>query len=346
MLTFFVLTFMTIAVVLFERSVASRKTYGKPGNHFDGKRFFNPDMPRRVDDESERRSVWVWMFTRPRSSWTHTPVTPVRPLERVHEGIQVTYVNHATVLLQFNGLNVITDPVWSYRASPFPFMGPARYADPGVTLDDLPPIDIVLLSHNHYDHMDLATLRHIAQKDKPRIYTGLGNTAYLARKGIEGAIEMDWWDTRSDGAMLITAVPAQHFSARSVTDRNYTLWCGFVLEVGSDRLYFAGDTGFGPFVERIAAKFGSFTLGLIPIGAYDPAWMMRPVHTNPDEALRMHDMLNIRTSVGIHHGTFRLTDEPQREPRERIERERRERDFRVLENGGTVLLKARSSESS
>ena len=191
--------------------------------------------------------------------------------------------------------------------------------------------------------MDRATLRSIARAHKPRIYTGLGNAAYLGRKGIKGAREMDWWDETTDGELRITAVPAQHFSARSVTDRNYTLWCGFVLEVRGERVYFAGDTGFGPFADDIAQRFDSFTLGLIPIGAYDPAWMMRPVHADPDEALRMHDILRIRTSIGIHHGTFRLTDEPQSEPRERIERDRGPRDFRVLDNGGAVLIKANIS---
>lgn len=344
MLDIFVLLFMIFLVVLYERSVASRKTQRAHSDHFDGVHFFNPAMPPRRDEGSKNRSVWVWLFTRSRGEWKKTPVTPSKPPERVHEGLLVTYINHATVLVQVAGLNIVTDPVWSERASPFPFMGPIRYADPGVRFEDLPPVDIVLLSHNHYDHMDLATLRKICAAWSPRIYTGVGNSAYLARKGIGGVHDLDWWDRTTDGDIHIVATPAQHFSSRSLTDRNYTLWCGFVLETPVGNLYFAGDTGFGPFVHDIAAKYPSFVFGLIPIGAYNPAWMMRPVHTDPTEALRMHDILNIETSVGIHHGTFRLTDEPQSEPKERIERDRGARDFRALENGGTVLMKARTSE--
>ncbi len=340
MLTFFAVVFMMILLVLFERSTASRAIRNDPNDHFDGRRFFNPDMPPRRDEGPKNRSVWVWLFTRSRGVWTTTSVSQSKPPERVHDGILVTFVNHATVLVQVGGVNIITDPVWAYRASPLPLLGPARYADPGVRFEDLPPIDIVLLSHNHYDHMDLATLRRTRRAWKPALCTGLGNAAYLARKGIPGARDMDWNDTVDVHGITITAVQAQHFSARSVTDRNYTLWCGFVLETKAGRIYFAGDTGHGPFIERIRARFGRFDLGLIPIGAYNPAWMMRPVHTDPDEALAMHDALNIETSVGIHHGTFRLTDEPQHEPRERIERDRGSRDFRVLSNGGTVLIKA------
>lgn len=338
MLTFFALLFMIVTLAVFERSVASRAHSYPVSDHFNGRRFFNPRMPKRTDERSEARSVAVWLFTRPRSNWQKRTVPTSKPPERVREGIRITYVNHATALVQFQGINIITDPVWSPRASPIPHVGPKRYVNPGIELNDLPPIDIVLLSHNHYDHMDLAALRAIARAHTPRIYTGVGNAAYLARKGIKGAADLDWWESRNDGTIKITAVPAQHFSARSVTDRNFTLWCGFVIEAASARMYFAGDTGFGPFVDDIAHAFGSFDLGLIPIGAYDPAWMMRPVHTDPEEALRMHDILNIRTSVAIHHGTFRLTDEPQDEPRERIERARGARDFRVLENGAAVLL--------
>jgi L-ascorbate metabolism protein UlaG (beta-lactamase superfamily) len=317
-----------------------------PSDHFDGVRFFNPVMPSRTDEGQKQRSVWVWLVTRSRGTWKNVSVTPSRPPERVHEGVLVTYINHATVLLQFSGLNIVTDPVWSYRASPFSFMGPIRYADPGVRFEDMPPIDIVLLSHNHYDHMDLATLRRIAATWNPRIYTGLGNGTYLARKGIPGAHEMDWWDVTDHAGIRVRAVPAQHFSARSVSDRNFTLWCGFVLETALGNIYFAGDTGYGPFISDIVKRYDSFICALIPIGAYEPTWMMRPMHTDPHEALLMHEALHIQTSIGIHHGTFRLTDEPQYEPKARIERERGVRDFRAVENGATVLIKGRVSKNS
>jgi N-acyl-phosphatidylethanolamine-hydrolysing phospholipase D len=157
---------------------------------------------------------------------------------------------------------------------------------------------------------------------------------------------MDWWDVTDHAGIRVRAVPAQHFSARSVSDRNFTLWCGFVLETALGNIYFAGDTGYGPFISDIVKRYDSFICALIPIGAYEPTWMMRPMHTDPHEALLMHEALHIQTSIGIHHGTFRLTDEPQYEPKARIERERGVRDFRAVENGATVLIKGRVSKNS
>ncbi len=340
MLTFFAFLFMIVLLVLYERSVASRISVRAPSDHFDGNRFFNPNMPPRPAREKEQqKSVWVWLFTRSRGAWKRKQVTPSVPPESVHDGIRITYINHATVLIQCAGINVITDPVWSYRASPFPFLGPVRYADPGVRMEDLPKIDIVLLSHNHYDHMDLVSLRAIARKWSPQIYTGLGNAAYLARKGVPDAHEMDWWDSAASGPFTITATPAQHFSARALSDRNATLWCGFMLETPLGAVYFAGDTGYGSFIDEIGKRFPKVHVALLPIGAYDPAWMMQPVHANPHEAIRMFDIVGAEHAIGIHFGTFRLTDEPQDEPPQLLERHRGERDFRALENGVTVLMK-------
>lgn len=341
MLTFLVLVFMMVLVVIFERTVASRFHAHPLSNHFDGRRFFNPVIESAGalrPSERKSMSVWLWLLARDRGAWSVRDVVTSKPPERVNDGILVTYINHATVLIQCAGVNILTDPVWSRRASPFSFMGPVRYAAPGVLMDDLPPIDIVLISHNHYDHMDIASLRTIVMKWKPTIVTGLGNAHYLARKGITVAHELDWWERATVSDMKITATPAQHFSARSVSDRNATLWCGFVVESPAGTIYFAGDTGFGLFVHDIAVRFPSVDLALLPIGAYEPAWMMQPVHTNPDEALRMHDILKSKHSLGIHHGTFRLTDEPQDEPRERIEALRADRDFRALANGGMLQI--------
>lgn len=338
MLTIFAIGFMIVFGGFFERSIRSHRFNGNVSDHFDGDRFFNTPPTTGRHPDRNNQSVWKWMLTRSRGEWKKVSVIPVVPAQRVHDGVVVTYINHATILIQCDGVNIITDPVFSYRASPLPFLGPARYADPGVRLKDLPPIDIVLLSHNHYDHMDLASLRVIHRAHKPRIYTGLGNAAYLSRKGIPGAHEMDWWDTATDGALSISAVPARHFSARSIGDRNHTLWCGFVVQTKKGNIYFSGDTGYGDFVHSIAERFAPFSLALIPIGAYDPAWMMQAVHTNPEEAIQMHDILRSAHSIGIHHGTFRLTDEPQEEPKERLEAGRGERSFSVLQNGGSVSI--------
>ncbi len=346
MLTFFGIGFMIVLLVIFERSIASRIFSGEKSDHFNGTHFFNAPSSRARSPRPLNASIWKWMLSRRRGAWNTKAVEPIVPAERVHDGIAVTYINHATVLIQCYGVNIITDPVFSYRVSPLPFIGPARYAAPGVHMKDLPPIDIVLLSHNHYDHMDIASLRELQRVHTPRIYTGLGNRAYLARHGIPGAYEMDWWQEYTHAPFIITAVPARHFSARSVSDRNHTLWCGFVVQTPGGALYFAGDTGYGEFVQDIAHRFSPIQLALIPIGAYEPAWMMQEVHTNPSEALELHDMLTATTSIGIHHGTFRLTDEAQDEPGEHIGALRGERDFRVLPNGGAVLLHSKHTKAS
>jgi L-ascorbate metabolism protein UlaG (beta-lactamase superfamily) len=327
------------AIVWFNRSLSARRYIGEPSDHFNGSIFFNVrPTTQKQSDVPRQKSLIRWLLTRTRGAWNKKNVTPAIPAHRVTSGITITFINHATVLIQCDGINILTDPVWAYRVSPIPFLGPARYTNAGIRFEDLPPIHIVLLSHNHYDHMDLSILRKMYKTWNPRIYTGLGNAAYLKRKGIGNAHDMDWWDEIHDGTCLITAVPAQHFSARAFSDQNRTLWCGFVLKSSSGNIYFAGDTGYGSFVADIAKRFESFACALIPIGAYEPSWMMRPVHMDPAEALCVHRELSVQTSIGIHHGTFRLTDEAQDEPRTRIEAERAESDFRVLENGESIAI--------
>lgn len=338
-ISFAVVSVLVAAGFALERAIATRRVVAKPSNHFDGTQFFNPDVTHRMEtDRTGRKSVWLWMLTKRAGHWETRHVQPTLPPRGVDRGIRVTFVNHATVLIQIPGLNILTDPVWAYRASPFSFVGPARYADPGVRFEDLPPIDIVLLSHNHYDHMDIETLKRIERAWKPKIFVPLGNAAYLMRKGIHGAIDMDWWDTQQVHGVVVVCAPARHFSARTFSDRNFTLWCGFILETGVGNIYFAGDTGFGTFLKEIEERYDGFKLALLPIGAYEPAWMMHLVHVDPSEALRMHERLRVETSVAIHHGTFRLTDEAQTAPREWIERDRGSNDFRVLENGGVTEI--------
>jgi len=248
----------------------------------------------------------------------------------------LTFVNHSTVLIQTEGLNILTDPVWSDRASPLSFAGPKRFSLPGVELDRLPPIHIVLLSHNHYDHLDLATLRRIQQAHAPRVYMALGNDYYLGKAGVKRPRVMDWWqEERYSETLTIYCTPAQHFSGRSLADRDRALWCSWVLETARGRIYFAGDTGFGPHFHKVKDRFRDFLVAFLPIGAYAPRWFMSPVHMDPDEAVAAHEILQPQMSIGIHHGTFALADEPQYEPRERLERLARERrlNFVVPRNG-------------
>jgi L-ascorbate metabolism protein UlaG (beta-lactamase superfamily) len=245
------------------------------------------------------------------------------PPERVDgDRLLVTFINHSTVLMQTGGLNILTDPIWSMRASPVSWSGPKRHTAPGVRLDDLPPIDIVLLSHNHYDHCDIPTLRRLAVRYSPRIITSLGNTALLESKGIGRGVDLDWWqDADLSDALRVTAVPAEHFSGRGLGDRNRTLWCGFVIEGSGGPIYFAGDTGYGPQFDEIASRFAPPRLALLPIGAYLPRWFMSPVHMGPDEAVRAHQALKASASLGIHIGTFALADDGEDEPVEELKEE-------------------------
>jgi L-ascorbate metabolism protein UlaG (beta-lactamase superfamily) len=234
--------------------------------------------------------------------------------------MRVTFVNHATALIQAEGLNVLTDPIWSDRCSPVSFAGPKRVIPPGLRYEQLPAIDVVLISHNQYDHLDLPTLRRLAAEHRPRVLVPLGNRRLLDRAGVGGAEELGWWQSVGVGdAVQIAAVPAQHFSGRGLFDRDRALWAGFVLAGPAGPVYFAGDTGFGPHFEEIRNRFGPPRLALLPIGAYRPEWFMSRVHASPDEALRAHRILGAGTSVGIHFGTFRLADDGQDEAPARIE---------------------------
>lgn len=294
--------------------------FGAPGyrgprsDHFDGERFVNQTAPAQGGLTRFLR----WQRMRRPGPW-RPPVTPPPepPPPRRVEGaaLVVTVVNHATVLIQTAGLNIVTDPVWSDRTSPVSWVGPARVQPPGVRFDDLPPIDVVLISHNHYDHLDLDTLRRIAARDRPRIFAGLGTGALLAEEGIAGGHDLDWWQSVAlSPAVELVATPAAHFSGRGLEDRDRVLWLGFVLRAPGGPIYFAGDTGHGPHFAEIRRRFGAARLALLPIGAYEPRWFMSPVHISPAEAVRAHRILGAALSVGIHFGTFPLADEGIDEP--------------------------------
>jgi L-ascorbate metabolism protein UlaG (beta-lactamase superfamily) len=220
-----------------------------------------------------------------------------------------------------NEVNVLTDPVWSQRVSPVSWAGPRRHRPPGVRFEDLPQTDLVLLSHNHYDHLDLPTLSRLESRDGPSFFCGLGVGNLLRRHGIRDVTELDWWETvRGRRSLSVTSVPVQHFSGRGLSDRNRTLWTGFVLSGLAGNVFFAGDTGYGPHFRKIHERFPKMRLALLPIGAYKPVWFMGPVHMSPAEALAAHQNLEAQTSVGMHFGTFELANDGQDEPRQEIER--------------------------
>jgi L-ascorbate metabolism protein UlaG (beta-lactamase superfamily) len=305
--------------------------------HFDGKRFFNPDAPQVPGF----RDVIRWKLTsRPEPSPSFIPdVEPSQPPPRVNgNALRVTLVNHSTVLLQQRGSNILTDPIWSERASPLSWIGPRRRRKPGVSWEDLPPIDLVLISHNHYDHMDLPTLRRLAARGGSTFIVPACGARLLRSKNIGPVHELDWGESLSLPNFTVHCVPALHFSARGIWDRNLTLWCGYLIESQQRLVYFAGDTAFGPHFSQIREKFGSPHAALLPIGAYEPRWFMACVHMSPAEAVRAHEILAVKTSIAIHHGTFRLADDGLDTPSKELIACQPRESFRVLKNGQFVNL--------
>jgi L-ascorbate metabolism protein UlaG (beta-lactamase superfamily) len=282
-------------------------TSAPASDHFDGERFFNPYTPRGKTADDVRR----WRRERQRERWPEHVEDPALPPpgRAASDRISVTFIGHSTFLVQAGGISLLTDPIWSKRCSPVSFAGPRRVRKPGQSLEALPGVDLLLVSHNHYDHMDFPTLRRVRKRWAPKVATGLDNARHLAKAGIRQAVELDWWQSVELAGARVTYVPAQHFSARGLYDRNRSLWGGFVVEAGGAVVYFAGDSGYSPYFAEIGQRFPRIDLALLPIGAYEPRWFMHTHHVNPEEAVRAHLDLKARRSIGMHFGTFQLTDE-------------------------------------
>ena len=294
---------------------------GPVSDHFDGVRFFNPDHLWSKSFGDALRGVWF----SDKAEWPKSREGRLdRPPARIEgEALRVAAVGHATHLIQAAGLNILTDPVWSERASPVSFAGPKRVTQPGIAFDDLPKIDVVLLSHNHYDHMDVATLSRLAARDAPRMIVPLGNDAIL--KSHDPSIRadaFDWGDRveLAPGAAA-TLLPAYHWSARGVTDRRKAVWCAFALDLGAaGRVYVAGDTALakGATFRAAKAEHGPFRLAILPIGAYEPRWFMRDQHMNAEEAVVAFGLLGAEAAIGCHWGVFQLTAEALDAPAEQL----------------------------
>ncbi len=224
------------------------------------------------------------------------------------ESLQVTWLGHSTMLIQYRGITILTDPILSSRASPFSFTGPKRHTPPPLSFKDLPPVDYVVISHNHYDHLDQPTVE------------ALGNSAYwlvplklkswFTNEGIHKVAELDWWQSQTFESLSFTATPTQHFSGRGLWDYTQTLWCSWIITIDDKKIWFGGDTGYNDIqFKRIGREYGPFDLGFIPIGAFEPRWFMKPMHINPEEAVLVHKDINAAQSIGIHWGTFRLSAE-------------------------------------
>jgi N-acyl-phosphatidylethanolamine-hydrolysing phospholipase D len=235
----------------------------------------------------------------------------------------VTWVGHSTLIVQLDGVTVLTDPHWSRRASPLAWAGPRRLNPPAIAFEDLPPIHVVLISHDHYDHLDVATVQRLAATHRPRFLVPLGLKAWFADVGVHDVEELDWWDQRVVGGLTLTCVPAQHFASRTLWDRNRRLWAGWTIAGRDRRLYFAGDTAYFDGFRTIGERLGPFDLAVLPIGAYLPPDIMRPSHTSPEEALRAFADLRAGVMIPVHWGTFDLAEEPLDEPPRRLEAEAR-----------------------
>jgi L-ascorbate metabolism protein UlaG (beta-lactamase superfamily) len=311
---------LSLPAVSTESGAATEKA-PQVSDHFDGTLYFNPDTPQPSSSIPGRapgrsRSWWIWRFVFG-TDWPEWPevkdsLPGPPPAVRVPEGVlRVTPVGHATFLIQMDGLNILTDPIWSDRCSPVSWVGPKRHKKPGIRFEDLPPIDAVLVSHNHYDHLDLPTLKRLAKKGAPRSVVSLGNLDLVRDTGIPKVDEFDWWQSTSlSPDVTVTLVPSRHFSSRTLWDRNETLWGGFVISGPSGNVFYSGDTGYGPHFKEIARRFSPIRVAILPISPFQPRQSKEPPHSSlhmgPVEAVQAHRDLNAQVSIAAHFQVFRL----------------------------------------
>ena len=305
----------TRGVNLLDAGLGAQKAAAWPvSDHFDGQRFLNPTLPKGF---APTVSSALGMMFEKRSRWpamVKNAAVPLRVMCGVND-VAITFVNHATFLIQYRGLNILTDPIWSLRASPFQWLGPKRVREPGISIDELPRIDVILISHNHYDHLDVDTLRSLQQKFSPVVLVAAGDRELVRSIGFADVHEFDWWESfEVRPGCKVTFAPTQHFSARGLRDRQKSLWGSYLIQQGDRRVYFGGDSGYSTHFADIRRRLGPPDIALLGIGAYEPRWFMRPMHMNPAEAVQAHQDLGAKQSIGMHHGTFQMSHEAIERP--------------------------------
>jgi L-ascorbate metabolism protein UlaG (beta-lactamase superfamily) len=322
--------------------------------------YYDKDKPHHTPEGFRNNYIgnlpnggfWKWQWERTRAGVPKPPANNYQ-FPQAHPDIawlkanrtvtSATWIGHATVLMQVNGVNILTDPHFGERASPFSFAGPKRLVPAGVAFADLPHVDAVVISHNHYDHLDLETVKRLNAQagGPPKFFVGLGLKAWFADNGIRNVTEMDWWDRQSFMGLEFNFVPVQHWSKRTLSDTNQTLWGGWLVRAPQFSFFFAGDTGYSRDFAEIGKRFGGVDLGLIPIGAYEPRWFMHDQHVDPEQSVKIHRDVRAKKSIGIHWGTFELTDESLDEPPKKLAEEMKkagapEGEFVALQHGGML----------
>lgn len=308
--------FLTMFAVAAWSDARERQERPPPrSDHRNGKTFFNPTLP---PDSLPKFCATFRMLRDSRAKWparVENTATPRLPERLGADEIALTFVNHATFLIQIGGINILTDPVWSKRVSPVSWIGPARVRKPGIDFETLPRIDLILISHNHYDHLDLPTLERLNRKFAPKILAPIGDQPRLASIGCQDVVELDWWEAvEIRPGLRVSFAPTQHQSNRGVFDRQRSLWGSYMVTAGNRRVYFGGDSGYSTHYAETKARLGAPDLALLPIGSYEPRWFMRAIHMNPEEAVLAHRDLGARQSVGMHFGTFQLSSEAIDQP--------------------------------
>lgn len=334
-IAFFLAAFFIIGIAL-----STQPYKGPKSDHFDGKRFKNFGRSakgfKEVGRYARERNADKWIenyetFVR------SEPIPEARP-----EQIQFTFVNHSTFLIQHKGVNILTDPIWSKRCSPFQFMGPKRMRPPGIRFEDLPEIHLVLVSHNHYDHLDRDTIMQLNKQFNPQYVVPLGMKQIMKKFGCEKIVVLDWWDSFQFKDLLLKATPSNHFSSRGINDRNTSLWCGYLIQSDLKKIYFTGDTGYSDIFKEIGEREGPMDLSFIPIGAFRPEWFMSPIHCDPIEAVEIHKDVKSKWSVAMHFGTFPLADDNPERAISMLELAKEkagldENDFSIPEEGEVYL---------